>query len=105
MRKKKKTVPALKDRKKTRKKPYCVDCLWLPKDVIMGMELGTLCGNREVSFRCLKGVQSVGKNRMVLQAKHHNIVINGTCLELSYYTLEEVKVCGVIESIIYETRG
>ncbi len=104
MRKKKKTVSALKNKKKPRKKPYLVDCLWLPKDVVMGMELVTLCGNREATFRCLKGVQAVETCRVVLQAKHHNIIICGTYLELSYYTFEEVKVCGVIDSITYETR-
>lgn len=105
MQKRKKTVQALEKRKKSKKQPYVIDCLRLPKDVMAGMELVFLCGNREARFSGLKGVLAVGCSRIVLQAKHYNIVIMGSCLELSYCTFEEVKICGWIDSICYEVRG
>jgi len=104
MRKKKKTVSTLKNRKKPRKQPYVIDCLRLPKDVVAGMELVSLCGNREAAFCSLKGIVSVSCCMVILKARHHNIIIRGSCLELSYYTFEEVKVCGCIDSISYEAR-
>lgn len=106
MGKRKKTVPAsLKGRKKQKKKPYVVDCLKLPQDVVMGMESATICGDQELTLRHFKSVLAVGSREILLQARRHNLRICGNGLELAYYTLEEVKICGTICSIAYEKRG
>ncbi len=91
-------------RKKRKKTPYLVECLQLPKDVVMGMELATLCGDEELTVRSFQCIREVGVGRIVIQAKRHNIVVTGECLALEYYTSEEVKVTGRICSVLYENR-
>lgn len=104
MGRRKRTVPSLKGRKKKRKQPYLVECLQLPGDAVMGMELATICGDRDLTLRSFKQIQAVSSSEIVVAARHHMIRVCGEELELAYYTLEEIKISGRIESVSYEKR-
>lgn len=104
MRRKRKTISSRRGRKRLKKTPYLVECLQLPGDAVMGMELTAICGDRELTVRSFRCIREVSKNRIVIQAKRHNIVVTGECLALDYYTAEEVKVKGQIGSVLYENR-
>ena len=81
---------------------YVVDCLHLPKDVVMGAELTQLSGNREMQVRNFKKLLSCQENEICILAGRHRIRIKGRCLAMAYFAAEEVKVTGCIESICYE---
>ena len=81
---------------------YILDCLHLPKDVIMGSELSMLLGNSEMEIRNFKKLLSCREDEICVLAGCHRIRIKGRCLALAYFAAEEVKVTGRIESICYE---
>lgn len=79
-----------------------VDCLHLPKDVVMGMELVTLVGNCEMEIRNFKRLLSYDPQEICILAGRHRIRIAGSCLVMQYFASEEVKITGRIRSIQYE---
>ena len=85
-----------------RRTEHVVDCLHLPKDVVMGAELTQLSGNREMQVRNFKKRLSCQENEICILAGRHRIRITGRCLAMAYFAAEEVKVTGCIESICYE---
>ena len=106
MRKRKQKVLALKgkDKKKRKKGIDLIECLQLPRHVGQGMEMATVCGDREISLRCFKQIQKADSREVIVSARCHTIRICGENLELAYYTRDEVKISGRIVSISYEKR-
>lgn len=90
-----------RDMKKQRAE-HVVDCLHLPKDVVMGAELTQLSGNSEMQVRNFKKLLSCQENEICIQTVRHRIRITGRCLAMAYFASEEVKVTGCITSICYE---
>lgn len=89
--------------KKRRGTPeYVIDCLHLPKDVVTGAELISLMGNRELEVRHFKGLLSYSDMEICLKAGKHRVRVRGTDLRMEYFTAEEVKIRGRIESIVFE---
>lgn len=87
---------------KKQRAEHVVDCLHLPKDVVMGAELTQLSGNSEMQVRNFKKLISCQENEICIQTGRHRIRITGRCLAMAYFTSEEVKVTGCITSICYE---
>lgn len=85
-----------------RQTEHIVDCLHLPKDVVMGAEFTQLLGNREMQVRNFKRLLSCRENEICILAGRHRIRITGRYLVMAYFAAEEVKVTGCIESICYE---
>ena len=81
---------------KKQRAEYVVDCLHLPKDVVMGAELS------EMQVRNFKKLISCQENEICIQTGRHRIRITGRCLAMAYFASEEVKVTGCITSICYE---
>lgn len=54
-----------------------MDCLHLPKDVVMGAELTQLSGNSEMQVRNFKKLISCQENEICIQTGRHRIRITG----------------------------
>ena len=62
----------------------------------------TVMGNRELLLENYKGILEYEKEYIRIQAKSCRILVRGKNLNISYYTNEEMKITGIIQSIEYE---
>lgn len=85
-----------------RKKAYVIDCLHLPKDVVNGMEEIYLIGNCEMQIRHFRGLLCYETGQIQLLAGKHPIIIQGECLQMEYFTFEEVRITGRICQISFQ---
>ena len=78
------------------------DQLKLPKDLMLGAAIVTVTGRREVLISNYKGILEYEDSFIRVQTKNCRILISGSHLAIDYYTNEEMKITGFIESIGYE---
>jgi len=83
------------------KKELLVNSLKLPKDTILGVPILTITGNREIWMENYKGILEYTTTQILLQAKTCQISIEGKELSIDYYTNEDMKISGCINSIRY----
>lgn len=76
--------------------------LELPKDLMLGVPIVTMTGRREVLIENYKGILNLETSFIKVQTKNGVIFISGTQLSVEYYTNEEMKITGLIESVQYE---
>lgn len=79
-----------------------VESLELPKDLMYGAVLVSITGRQEMLIENYRGILEYTGNHISLQTKTCRLVIRGTNLNISYYTNEEMKITGLIDSVIYE---
>ena len=94
-----------KNNKKELKKDFknhLVESLELPKDLVYRAAIVTVMGNRELLLENYKGILEYEKEYIRIQAKSCRILVRGKNLNISYYTNEEMKITGIIQSIEYE---
>ena len=87
---------------KKQRAEHVVDCLHLPKDVVMRAELTQLSGNSDMQVRNFIKLISCQEYEICIQTGRHRIRIARRCLAMAYLASEEVKVTGCITSICYE---
>ncbi len=73
-----------------------VETLELPKDLMYGAVLVSITGRQEML------VLEYNQTCIHLQAKNCRLLIQGKNLHISYYTNEEMKITGIIDSVMYE---
>ena len=83
-------------------KNHMVESLELPKDLVYRAAIVTVMGNRELLLENYKGILEYEKEYIRIQAKSCRILVRGKNLNISYYTNEEMKITGIIQSIEYE---
>ena len=94
-----------KNNKKELKKDFknhMVESLELPKDLVYRAAIVTVMGNRELLLENYKGILEYEKEYIRIHAKSCRILVRGKNLNISYYTNEEMKITGIIQSIEYE---
>lgn len=77
------------------------DNIPLPQDIIRGDIRITVTGNREIWVENYKGLIEYTNCSIIIQAKTCKIQFEGKCLNIDYYTNEDMKVSGRITCIKY----
>ncbi len=83
-------------------KENMVETLEFPKDLMYGAVLLTATGREELLVENYRGIIEYTTESIRLQAKDCRIAISGKSLNIQYYTNEEMKITGIIKSIVYE---
>lgn len=77
--------------------------LELPKDLMLGASVLTVTGRGEALISNYKGILEYKDSFIRVQTKNCRIQISGAYLAIDYYTNEEMKITGYIETIQYES--
>ncbi|MBO5371301.1 MAG: YabP/YqfC family sporulation protein [Lachnospiraceae bacterium] len=83
-------------------KEELVENLELPKDLVYGAVLVTITGRQEVLVENYRGILEYDQVHISLQTKTCRLLIQGKNLHIAYYTNEEMKITGIIDSVEYE---
>lgn len=78
-----------------------VESLKLPRDSVLGDSIVTITGNTEIFVENYKGILQYSGECILLQGKHCKIELTGKRLHIVYYTNEDMKICGLLESVRY----
>lgn len=97
----KQTREERKDIKEVPKRELVVESLKLPKDSLLGASIVTLTGNMEAFVENYRGIIEYTSQVILLQGKTCKIEICGRRLSIVYYTNEDMKISGCIESVRY----
>ena len=84
-----------------RGKELVVESLKLPRDSVLGDSIITVTGNTEILIENYKGILQYSDELILLQGKNCKIELKGKRLNIVYYTNEDMKISGVIESICF----
>ena len=84
-----------------KKKEIIVESLKLPKDSVLGESIVTVTGNTDAFVENYRGILEYSQESVILQGKTCQISILGKRLSIDYYTNEDMKISGCIESIRY----
>lgn len=76
-----------------------IDALHLPKDIITGAMKLELTGNREAWIENYRGLLEYTDTCIRIQGKHNQIIIEGKCLCIEYYTNEDLRITGFFNMI------
>lgn len=83
-------------------KEELVENLELPKDLMYGAVLVSITGRQEMLVENYRGILEYNQTNISLQTKNCRLIIHGKNLNISYYTNEEMKITGIIDSVSYE---
>ncbi len=89
------------DAKRTSGKELVVESLKLPKDSVLGASIVTLTGNTDAFVENYKGIIEYTSQMILLQGKNCKIEICGRRLTIIYYTNEDMRIGGWIDSVRY----
>ncbi len=78
-----------------------VESLKLPKDSMLGASIITVTGNTDIFIENYKGILQYSTELILLQGKNCKIELKGKRLNIVYYTNEDMKISGVIESVCF----
>lgn len=90
-----------KDYGRTSGKELMVESLHLPKDSLLGASIVTITGNTDVFVENYKGIIEYTSQVILLQGKTCKIEIRGRRLNIVYYTNEDMKISGCVETVHY----
>lgn len=82
-------------------KELMVESLKLPKDSMLGASIITVTGNNDIFIENYKGILQYSSELILLQGKNCKIELKGKRLNIVYYTNEDMKISGVIESVCF----
>lgn len=74
----------------------------LPKDVVMGQPVVTVLGRTELNIENYRGIIEYTDVIIRIQTKVGQIRITGKNLRVDYYTNDDMKLTGQIETIEYQ---
>lgn len=77
----------------------------LPKDVILGVPLISVTGQTEACIENYRGILEYTDKLIRIQTKLGKIYVHGKRLQIEYYTNDEMKITGLIETIEFLEGG
>lgn len=80
-------------------KERLVSAASMPKDVVMGAAVVTVLGDFEVCIENYRGITEYTENLVRVQTKGGQIRLCGKRLQVEYYTNDEMKVTGKIDTL------
>ena len=83
------------------KKEKIADYCELPKDILLGVPILSLTGNRELRIDNLKKVLEVSTEQIRILCKDYIICICGKDLQILLYTKDELNIYGRIKEITF----
>ena len=89
-------------KEKLTKKEKIADYCELPKDVVLGAPILSMVGNRQVQIENFKSILEYTEERIQIQCKNYILCILGKRLLISFYTREELSICGKIDEIKFK---
>lgn len=84
-----------------RLKVRMADAVNMPKDVVLGVPIITLTGQVELLIENYRGILEYTDQLIRVQTKSGQIRVQGKRLQIAYYTNDEMKVTGHIQSVEY----
>lgn len=78
-----------------------VESLKLPKDSMLGASIISVTGNTDIFIENYKGILQYSSELILLQGKNCKIELKGKRLNIVYYTNEDMKISGVVESVCF----
>lgn len=78
-----------------------IDALELPKDLLLGMPLLSLEGNRSVCITNHRGLVRYSRELIVVAARNGNIQISGRELLIPKFTSEVIEIRGYLEGVTF----
>ncbi|MCH5269823.1 MAG: YabP/YqfC family sporulation protein [Lachnospiraceae bacterium] len=88
-------------KQKESKREILVESLKLPKDMMMGAFMLSMTGNQEAFIENYRGILEYSDTCILLQTKSGQVRFEGTGLIIEYYTNEDMKISGYIQSVIF----
>lgn len=82
-------------------KELMVESLKLPKDSMLGASIISVTGNTDIFIENYKGILQYSSELILLQGKNCKIELKGKRLKIVYYTNEDMKISGVLESVCF----
>jgi sporulation protein YqfC len=82
-------------------KELMVESLKLPKDSMLGASIITVTGCSDAFIENYKGILQYTEELILLQGKNCRIELKGKRLQIVYYTNEDMKISGRIESVCF----
>ena len=85
------------------RKEKLVEKLMLPKDLMLGAAVVTITGQSEAYVENYRGIIEYTSQRIRLQTKTCSVEIQGSSLDIGYYTNDEMKITGHISAVMYHS--
>ena len=76
----------------------------MPKDVVFGVSVITILGRNEICIENYRGIIEYTEQLVRVQTKSGQIRLTGKRLKIEYYTNDEMKITGYLESLEF-TEG
>ena len=84
------------------KKEKIADYCELPKDILLGVPILSLTGNREIFVENFKKILDISQEKITVLCKEYTITICGKDLGVLLYSKEEVNIHGCIKEITFK---
>ncbi len=78
-----------------------VENLELPKDLMHGAVMVSIVGRTEMTIENYRGILEYSSEEIRLSTKDGTLSIQGKKLLITYYTNDDMKITGIIQSIVY----
>lgn len=93
--------PKQKKNKDTQKTHSVIDALELPKDILLGLPLLALEGNRSLSITNHRGLVRYGQDVIVVATQSGSIRITGRKLVIPRFTKDIIEIRGYLEGVMF----
>lgn len=73
----------------------------IPKEAALGFPVITIFGKNEVIIESYQGIIEYNDEIIRLRTKSGQLKVSGNKLNITYYTNDEMKILGIIDSVEY----